>query len=92
MVRTPCPPVLLARAWHVFNKPLEPECKMKSLGYNFKDSSVFFSFFYCQEPVGDTRNPLQEPRALMAKVIAKSVLHWPRGVDVDGTRQKEGDK
>lgn len=34
-------PVLLALAWHVFNKPLEPECKMKSLGYNFKDSSLF---------------------------------------------------
>ncbi len=42
------PPVLLAQAWHVFNKPLEPECKIKSLGYNFKDSSGFLVL--TQEP------------------------------------------
>lgn len=47
-VWTPSSPVLLARAWHAFNKPLEPECEMKSLGYNFKDSSVFLVL--AQEP------------------------------------------
>lgn len=41
--------VLLAQAWHVFNKPLEPECKMKSPGCNFKDSSVFL--LLTQEPL-----------------------------------------
>lgn len=50
---------------------------MKTLGYNFKDSSVFLVL--TQEPGACQWHPWTfAPRALMAKVIAKSVLHWPR--------------
>lgn len=88
-VWSPSLSVLLAQAWQVFNKPLEPECKIKSLGCNFKDASVFSVL--TQEPESCRWHPQPfAPRALMAKVIAKSVLHWPRAwLWMEGDRKKE---
>lgn len=74
-------PVLLAQAWHVFNKPLEPECRMKSPGSNFKDSSVFSAL--TREPRACQRHP-SPPHS------AKGVVYWPRAWMY--MRQSEGDK